>query len=123
MAQTQKSLVADGAGRIKLGEETIPVPKLNHVLVLVAANMIRPGTKPDEQMPDDELTPAWAIDKFVIAGSPQPVTNKMLAFHDEFGPFGTIVMVAHDWDDPVIHWRSMQPMAEQVIPRINEAFG
>lgn len=45
MAQTRKSLVAAGAGRIKLGEETIPVPKPSHVLVLVTANMISPGTK------------------------------------------------------------------------------
>ena len=79
--------------------------------------------KPDEQMSDDELTSAWAIDNFVIAGSPQTVANKILAFRDEVGPFGTIVMVAHDWDDPAIHRRSMQLMAEQVMPRLNEAVG
>lgn len=79
--------------------------------------------KPDEQMSDDELTSTWAIDNFVIAGSPQTVANKILAFRDEVGPFGTIAMVAHDWDDPAIHRRSMQLMAEQVMPRLNEAVG
>ena len=37
--------MADGAGRINIGEETIPVPKPSHVLVPVTANTISPGTE------------------------------------------------------------------------------
>ncbi len=77
--------------------------------------------KPDDQMSDDDLTPAWALENFVIAGSPRTVADRILAFRDQTGPFGTIVMVAHDWDDPGIHRRSMQLMAERVMPLLNTA--
>ena len=77
--------------------------------------------KPNKEMPDDELTVAWALSNFIVAGSAQTVAEKILAFREAVGPFGTIVMVGHDWDDPQVHKRSMQLMAERVMPLLNEA--
>ena len=57
----------------------------------------------------------------MCTGSSRTVANKILAFLEQVVPFGTIVMVAHDWDDPTFHQRSMRLMAEQVMPLLNEA--
>jgi hypothetical protein len=43
----------------------------------------------------------------------------MLALRDEIGDFGEIVYAGMDWVDPAIAKRSMQLMAEQVLPRVN----
>ena len=48
------------------------------------------------------------------------MANKILAFREQVVPFGTIVMVAHDWDDPTFHKRCMQLMAEQVMSLLNK---
>jgi hypothetical protein len=39
------------------------------------------------------------------------------------GDFGTLLYACHDWLDPVLAKRSMQLMAEQVMPRVNAAIG
>ena len=36
---------------------------------------------------------------------------------------GTLMLCGHDWADPVLARRSMQLMAEQVMPRVNAALG
>ena len=57
----------------------------------------------------------------MCTGSSRTVANKILAFLEQVVPFGTIVMVAHDWDDLTFHKRCMQLMAEQVMSLLNEA--
>jgi alkanesulfonate monooxygenase SsuD/methylene tetrahydromethanopterin reductase-like flavin-dependent oxidoreductase (luciferase family) len=56
----------------------------------------------------------------VIAGTPQGVAEQILAFRKTVGPFGTLLYTGHDWVDPVLARRSMELMAREVIPRINE---
>jgi len=92
-----------------------------YMIGLIKRAKFTPIMKSDEQMSDDDLTVAWALVNFIIAGSPRTVADKILAFREQVGPFGTIVMVAHDWDDPTFHQRSMRLMAEQVMPLLNEA--
>jgi len=56
----------------------------------------------------------------VIAGTPPGVAEQILAFRKAVGPFGTLLYTGHDWVDPVLARRSMELMAREVIPRINE---
>jgi len=92
-----------------------------YMIGLMKRSGFAPIMKSDEQMSDEDLTVAWALENFIIAGSPRTVADKILTFREHVGPFGTIVMVAHDWDDPAFHKRSMQLMAKQVMPLLNEA--
>lgn len=69
------------------------------------------------------LTHAAMRDNFVIHGSPQTVTRKLLALREELGPFGTLVMAAHDWQDRERMERSMRLMATEVLPAVNAAAG
>jgi alkanesulfonate monooxygenase SsuD/methylene tetrahydromethanopterin reductase-like flavin-dependent oxidoreductase (luciferase family) len=61
--------------------------------------------------------------RLVIAGTVDSVVNQILAFREKVGDFGTLLYACHDWMDPALGKRSMQLMAEQVMPRVNAAIG
>ena len=76
-----------------------------------------PG-EPDASINADTITP-----RLVIAGTVQSVVEQILAFREKVGPFGTLYYPCHDWVDPALGRRSMELMAEQVLPRVNAALG
>jgi len=59
--------------------------------------------------------------KLVIAGTVNSVVEQILAFREKVGPFGTLYYPCHDWVDPKLAKRSMELMAEQVMPKVNAA--
>lgn len=77
--------------------------------------------KHDKAQPDSEITPDYVTNKLVIAGTPDSVVDQILAFREQIGDFGTLLYACHDWLDPALGKRSMQLMAEQVMPRVNAA--
>jgi len=79
--------------------------------------------KLDQSEPDAKITPEYVTNKLVIAGTVDSVVDQILAFRGQTGPFGTLLYPCHDWVDPALGKRSMQLMAEQVMPRVNAALG
>jgi len=79
--------------------------------------------KEDQNQPDEMITPEYATEKLVIAGTVNEVVDKILAFRDEIGDFGTLTYACHDWVDPALGKRSMTLMAEKVMPAVNAALG
>lgn len=79
--------------------------------------------KEDPDMPDSALKLDTVMDRCVIHGSPKQVAEKILAFRDEVGPFGTLLYAGHDWVDPVLAKDSMRMMAEDVLPLVNQRIG
>ena len=79
--------------------------------------------KEDQAMRDSDLTLDRVMDRLVIFGTPDSVVEKLLAFREEVGPFGTLLYAGHDWVDAELGKRSMRLMAEQVMPRLNAAIG
>lgn len=77
--------------------------------------------KQHKDQPDGEVTLDGVMDELVIHGSVNKVVDEILALHDEIGDFGEIVYAGMDWVDPGLAKRSMQLMAEQVMPRVNAA--
>lgn len=71
--------------------------------------------------PDTELSTARCLERLVIAGTPQSVTEQILSFRNEVGAFGTLLYTGHDWTDPALARRSMELMANEVWPRIAAA--
>ena len=59
----------------------------------------------------------------MIHGSVNKVVDQLLALREEIGDFGEIVYAGMDWVDPALAKRSMELMAEQVLPRVNAAIG
>jgi alkanesulfonate monooxygenase SsuD/methylene tetrahydromethanopterin reductase-like flavin-dependent oxidoreductase (luciferase family) len=77
--------------------------------------------KESRDMPDDAVTVDYVVDKLVIHGSPQRVTEKLLAFREEIGDFGTLLYAGKDWLDRALARRSMVLLAEKVLPAVNAA--
>lgn len=76
-------------------------------------------THPDQD--DRELTTDYMVNKLVIQGTPDRVAEQILALREETGDFGEIVYAGMDWVDPKLARRSMELMAEKVMPQINAA--
>ena len=79
--------------------------------------------KSHKEQPDEEITLDWVLDHCVIHGSVERVVDRILALREEIGDFGEIVYAGMDWVEPALAKRSMQLMAEEVMPRVNAAIG
>jgi alkanesulfonate monooxygenase SsuD/methylene tetrahydromethanopterin reductase-like flavin-dependent oxidoreductase (luciferase family) len=77
--------------------------------------------KLDQNEPDASITADTMTPKLVIAGGVNSVVEQILAFREKVGPFGTLYYPCHDWVDPRLAKRSMELMAEQVMPKVNAA--
>ncbi|HUC49598.1 MAG TPA: LLM class flavin-dependent oxidoreductase [Xanthobacteraceae bacterium] len=75
------------------------------------------------EMPDDEVNIDYVLDHIVIRGTVSEVTDRLLALREKIGDFGTLLYCGKDWTDPEIGRRSMELMAEKVMPAINAAVG
>ena len=78
-------------------------------------------THPEQD--DRELTTDYMVDRLVICGTPDQVAERILALREETGDFGEIVYAGMDWVDPALAKRSMELMAEKVMPQVNAAIG
>ena len=59
----------------------------------------------------------------MICGGVSSVVDQLLAFQEVTGDFGTLLYAGHDWADPQLARRSMELMAERVMPAVNAAIG
>ncbi len=74
---------------------------------------------PDED--DSHVTLERLLDELVIAGTVNEVVDQILALREQVGDFGEIVYAGMDLVDPRLGRRSMELMAHEVMPRVNEA--
>ena len=79
--------------------------------------------KTDPDMPNEAITPDYVTQRLVLAGTVDSVVDQLLAFREQVGDFGTLLYAGHDWMDVALGRRSMELMAEQVMPRVNAAIG
>jgi alkanesulfonate monooxygenase SsuD/methylene tetrahydromethanopterin reductase-like flavin-dependent oxidoreductase (luciferase family) len=79
--------------------------------------------KHDRSLPDSAVTEEYLTEQLLIAGTVNEVVEKLLAFREFIGPFGTLLYCGHDWSDAPAMRRSMELMAEEVLPRVNRAIG
>lgn len=79
--------------------------------------------KTDRNMPDEDLNVETIVDQLVIWGTPESVTDQILAYREEIGDFGTLLYAGHDWMDKTLARRSMELMATRVMPAVNDAIG
>ena len=71
--------------------------------------------------PDAEITIDYILDRLVMHGSVSSMVDQILALRAQIGDFGELVYAGMDWVDEGLTKRSMQLMAEQVMPRVNAA--
>ena len=98
-----------------------------HYYKSLSTKLIKAGRanlfKIDQNQADVALELDEIVRQLVIFGTPENVTDQLLAFRDEVGPFGTLLYAGHDWKDRELAVRSMELMATKVMPAINLATG
>jgi alkanesulfonate monooxygenase SsuD/methylene tetrahydromethanopterin reductase-like flavin-dependent oxidoreductase (luciferase family) len=77
--------------------------------------------KAHPEMPDEDVTLEYIIDNIVIRGSVSRVVDQILALREKTGDFGTLLYCGTDWLDGKLARRSMELMAEKVMPAVNAA--
>ena len=95
----------------------------NSLLTKLAKNGRIELFKEHRDMPDSEVTLDYVLDRLVIWGSPNRAADRILAFREEVGDFGTLLYAGKDWVDREIGRNSMILLAEQVLPKVNAAIG
>ena len=80
-------------------------------------------SKRERDEPDEALNIERIMDDLVIQGTVNDVVDQILAFREVTGDFGELVYAGMDWVDEGLGRRSLQLMAEEVMPRVNEAIG
>lgn len=89
-----------------------------HKKLAKAGRLASIKSSPDQK--DREVTAEQALATLVIAGDVNRVVDDILELRDKIGPFGTLHYVHVDWQDGYLARRSMELMANEVLPRINE---
>ena len=78
--------------------------------------------KPDLAMSDEETTVEAIIEGCMIYGSAKTFLDRLIAFRDMVGPFGTLLMTGLDWSGPNRAWErdSMRLLAQEVMPKFRQ---
>jgi len=78
--------------------------------------------KPRPDMPDEQASVEAITEACVLHGSPATILDKLVAFREEVGPFGTLLMTGLDWGGPNEAWerQSMQLLAQEVMPKFRQ---
>ena len=79
--------------------------------------------KRDIHQSDSDCNLDYFMDEVVIAGNPTDVTHELLELRRAIGPFGNLVLIAHDWDDRDRWVHSLELFTREVVPAFNKAIG
>jgi alkanesulfonate monooxygenase SsuD/methylene tetrahydromethanopterin reductase-like flavin-dependent oxidoreductase (luciferase family) len=103
---------------------TAPGSPYRHYYGSLTTKLVKNGRanlfKREQTEPDAAVTVDRVMDDVVIWGTPEKVAEELAAFRDEVGAFGTLLYAGHDWADKALAVRSMELMAEKVLPMIEQ---
>ena len=71
--------------------------------------------------PDSEISYDFVLDRLCMYGTVNKVVDQILALREQVGDFGELVYAGMDWVDEELAKRSMELMAEEVMPAVNRA--
>jgi alkanesulfonate monooxygenase SsuD/methylene tetrahydromethanopterin reductase-like flavin-dependent oxidoreductase (luciferase family) len=74
--------------------------------------------KRDAAQSDEECNLDYFLDEVLIVGDPPEVARRLRALRERIGEFGTLVLVAHDWDDRDRWIRSLELFTRDVLPAL-----
>jgi alkanesulfonate monooxygenase SsuD/methylene tetrahydromethanopterin reductase-like flavin-dependent oxidoreductase (luciferase family) len=74
--------------------------------------------KHEPSLPEEALTDEYLVSQLLVSGTVNEVVDKLQAFRGQVGPFGRLLYCGHDWADAKAMRRSMELMAEKVLPKL-----
>ncbi len=104
------------------GEESANRYLFEYVRMVLAKVGILVVMKPRPEMSDEEATVEAIIEGCTLYGSPKTMLDKLVAFREEVGPFGTLLMTGADWTGPNEAWerQSMALLGHEVMPKFRQ---
>src|SRR5262245_56529590 len=78
--------------------------------------------KRNPDQPDESFNLDYFLDEVLIVGDPPEVVRQLRELRARVGEFGTLVLVAHDWDDRLRWLPSLQLFGREVRPAIDGSF-
>lgn len=84
--------------------------------LLKDTNMLNLVKGEHQDMPDDDVTLEFTLKQLCIIGDKREVKRQLEALWETTGGFGTLLMIAHDWDDKDKWVRSMETLAHEIVP-------
>jgi alkanesulfonate monooxygenase SsuD/methylene tetrahydromethanopterin reductase-like flavin-dependent oxidoreductase (luciferase family) len=85
--------------------------------LIVAADMLS-VLKNDPDMPDDDVTLEYMLKSSCIIGDKDECLRQLHQLYEETGGFGTLLMIAHDWDDKERWLACMETLANEIVPAL-----
>lgn len=77
--------------------------------------------KEDPEMPDEEVTPEYVVRRLAIVGDADECIRRLQEIEKLTGGIGTLLAIAHDWDDKPRWLRSMELLKNEVMPAFPDA--
>jgi alkanesulfonate monooxygenase SsuD/methylene tetrahydromethanopterin reductase-like flavin-dependent oxidoreductase (luciferase family) len=74
--------------------------------------------KEHPDMPDEAVTPEYAVKRLAIVGDVDECIRRLMELWELTGGFGTLLAIAHDWDDRAKWQRSMELLMNEVVPAL-----
>ena len=87
------------------------------IAVLTGAKMLH-ILKHDLEVPDEDINPEYLVKNLCIVGDVKSCVDQLEGLWESTGGFDTLLMIAHDWDDRPLWERSMDLLAQEVVPKL-----
>ena len=91
---------------------------LEYLIKILTAGGVLQVMKEHPDHPDEEITVEYALGRLCIIGSAATCSERLRALQEVTGGFGTLLMIAHDWDDRARWIRSLELLARTVVPAV-----
>lgn len=89
-----------------------------YLIFMLRANNNLAIMKHDPSVPDDEVTVEYLMKHLCIIGDVAECTRQLQNLWETTGGFGTLLMIAQDWDDRARWQRSIKLLAQEVVPAL-----
>lgn len=89
-----------------------------YMLKLLANTNMTPLVKHDPSVLDSDVNAEYMLRNVCIIGSARTVTQRVEELWETTGGFGTLLMIAHDWDDKDKWLKSMDTLTNQIAPKL-----
>ena len=103
---------------VKFAKSSVFSRSFDYLIHILDGANILDEVKKDPAMANSDITPDYFIDEICVVGDVAEVTAQLEKLWDDVGGFGTLLALAHDWDDEVRWRRSYELLANEVVPNL-----
>lgn len=88
------------------------------IALLKSANMLNLVKGEQQDMLDDDVTVEFTMKQLCIIGDKREVKRQLEGVWETTGGFGTLLMIAHDWDKQANWVNTMEVLAQEIVPAL-----